>query len=85
MRGSLQSQRKITPKFIKPNIKFHGTENPHHRTRSFLSAIILKGIDKDIFHIIFPSKFDKDAMKWYNIVDPQKVTNWDDLCKEFLH
>ena len=44
--------------------------------------MILKGIDKDILYIIFPWTFDKDVMRWYNTVDPQKVTNRDDLCKE---
>ncbi|KAJ8425183.1 hypothetical protein Cgig2_004687 [Carnegiea gigantea] len=24
-------------------------------------------------------------MRWYNTVDPRKVMNWDDLCKEFLN
>jgi len=47
------------------DIKFHGTENPHQHVRNSISAMTLKGIDKDIFHIIFPSAFDKDVMRWY--------------------
>ena len=44
----------------------------------------VKGINQDIFHIICPWTFEEDMMRWYNIVDPQKVTNWNDLHKEFL-
>jgi len=44
----------------------------------------LKRIDKDIFHLIFSLTFHKDVMRWYNTVNPWKVNNWDDMCKEFL-
>jgi len=74
-------------KFLKihlPNIKFHGIENPNHYVSNFVSAMTLKGIDKDIFHIIFLWKFNEDVMRWYNVVDSGKVKNWDDLCEEFL-
>jgi len=66
------------------NIKFHRTENPLHHVSNFTSVMTLKGIGKDIFHIIFPP-FDKDVMRRYNAVDPQKLINWDDLNKDFLH
>jgi len=66
------------------DIKFQGTENPHYHVRNFLSAMTLKGIHREIFHIIFPWSFNKDVMRWYNTIDLQKVTSWDDLHKEFL-
>ena len=66
------------------NIKFHGTENPNYHVRKFISAITLDGIDKNIFHIIFLWIFDKEVMKWYNIIYPRKVMNWNDLGKKFL-
>jgi len=53
----------LPPKFYMPNIKFHEIENPHHYMRNFVSAITLKDIDQDIFHIIFPWAFDKEIMK----------------------
>jgi len=34
--------------------------------------MIQKGIDEDIFDLIFSWAFDKDVMRWYNAVDPQK-------------
>ena len=68
-----------------PNIKFHGAKKPHHHVRDYFSALTLKGIDKDIFHIIFHWTFIKDVMRWYNTVVSSKSTNWDDLCKEFRH
>ena len=68
-----------------PDIKFHRTKNANYHVRNFLSVMALKGISKDIFHIIFPWMFNKDVMRWYNAVDPQKITSWDDLCKEFLY
>jgi len=37
-----------------PDIKFHGTENPHYHVRNFVSVITLEGIDRDILHFIFP-------------------------------
>jgi len=55
---------KLPHKFTMPDIKFHGTENPNHHVRDFVSVMTLKGIDKDIFHLIFPWTFDKDAMRW---------------------
>jgi len=61
-------KRKLSPKFTIPDIKFHGTAQ--HHMRSFIIAMTLKGIDKDIFHLIFPSTFDKEAMMWYNTIDP---------------
>jgi len=65
------------------DIKIHGTENPHCHVWNFISAMTLKEIDKDIFHIIFPWRFDKDVMRWYNVVHPCKIMNYDDLCKNF--
>ena len=56
--------------FTMPDIKFHGIENLNQHIRNFVSAMTLKGIDKDVFHIIFPWTFDKDVIKWYNILDP---------------
>jgi len=44
----------LLPKFTMSNIKFHGTENPHHHVKNFISNMTLKGIDNDIFHLIFP-------------------------------
>ena len=45
----------------------------------------LKRIDKNILYIISPWTFDKDKMKWYNVVNPQKIMNWGNLYKELLH
>jgi len=76
MQDSFQSQKENYPqKLTVSNIKFHGTKNPHHHVRNFRSAMTLKGINKDIFHIIFPWMFDKDVMRWYNTMDAQKVPN----------
>jgi len=61
---------KLPQKFTMSDIKFLGTENPHYHMRNYLSAVTLKGIDMDIFHIIFPWTFDKGVMRLYNIVDP---------------
>ena len=44
----------------------------------------LKGIDNDIFHIIFLWTSDKDVMSWYYNIGLEKVMNLDDMCKEFL-
>ena len=44
---------KLPLKFSMPDIKVHGINNPYYHTRNFLSAMELKRIDKDIFHIIF--------------------------------
>jgi len=44
---------KLPPKFTMLDIKFHGIESPHYHVRNCFSAMILKGMDKDIFHIIF--------------------------------
>jgi len=67
---TLIPKEKLHPKFAILNIKFPGTENPRHYVRNFVSSIALKEIDKDTFYIIFPWTFDKDVMKWYNVVDP---------------
>jgi len=64
------SKGKLPPEFTMADIKFHGTENPHHYMGNFVMAITLKGIDKFIFHLIFPWTFDKDVMRWYNTIDP---------------
>ena len=61
---------KLLLKFTIPDIKFHGSKYPHHHVRNFLSAMILKGIDNDIFHIVIPWMFIMDLIRWYNIVDP---------------
>jgi len=66
------------------DINFHETENPHYYVESFVSAMTLNRIDKDIFHLLFPWTFDKDVIRWYNVIDPRKVTKWDDLCRGFL-
>jgi len=76
---------KLPPKFTVLDIKFHGTKNPYHYLRNFVSAMALKGIDKDISYIIFPWTFNKDVMRWYNAVDLRKVMNWDNHHREFLH
>jgi len=56
-------KRKATPKV---NYVFHEIENPHHHVRNFVSAMTLKWIVKDIFHLIFYYAFGKDVMRWYN-------------------
>jgi len=48
------TKENLPPKFTMPDIKFQGTENPHHHVRNIVGAMILKGIDKDIFYITFP-------------------------------
>jgi len=55
------------------DIKVYGTENPNHHVRNFVSDVTLKGIDKDIFNLIFSWTFDKDVMRWYNAMGPRKV------------
>ena len=52
--------------------------------KNFISAMTLKGVDKDIFHLVFPWTFNKEVIRWYNTIDPLQVTNWDDLCNELL-
>jgi len=59
----------FSPKFTTPDIKLHGSENPQHHVRNFISAITLKTIDKDIFYIVSCWRFDKDVMRWYNIFE----------------
>ena len=46
------SKRETTPKFTMPDM-FEGTENPLHCVKNFVSAMTLKGIDRDILHLIF--------------------------------
>ena len=53
---------KLHPKFMILDIKSHGTKNPHHHVRDFLNATTLKGIDKNIFHVIFCWTLNKDVM-----------------------
>jgi len=45
---------KVLTKFTMPDIKLYETENPHYHVRNSLCAMTLKGINKDMFHIIFP-------------------------------
>jgi len=33
------SRGKLAPKFTVPNIKFHGTKDPHHHVKNIISAI----------------------------------------------
>jgi len=54
---------KLPPKFTMPNIKFHGTGNPRHHMRNFISAMTLQGIDKDIIHLIFAWTFNKEVKR----------------------
>jgi len=65
-------KEKLSPLFIMLDIKFYEIENPHDHVRNFVSAMTLKGIDKDIFHIIFPLTFDQDVMRWSNAMDPKR-------------
>jgi len=51
-------------KFTMLDIKFYRTENPYHHVRNFISAMTLKGIDKDIFHLTFSWTFNMDVIKW---------------------
>ena len=57
------TKRELPSKFMMPNIKFHGIENPHHHIRNFVSTMTQKGIDSNIFHIIFTWTFDKVEMR----------------------
>ncbi|KAJ8425736.1 hypothetical protein Cgig2_025692 [Carnegiea gigantea] len=66
------SKGKWPPKFIMPDIKFYRIENPNHYVRNFVSDMKLKGIDKDIFNLIFSWTFDKDVMRWYNALGSRK-------------
>ena len=45
---------KLPLKFTMPDIKFYGTENLHYHMMNFLTTMPLKGIDRDMFHIMFP-------------------------------
>jgi len=45
---------KTATDFTMPDIKLCRTENPHHHVRNFIHATSLKGIDKEVFHLIFP-------------------------------
>ena len=53
---------KLPLTFTMSDIKFHGTKNPRYHVQNFVSAMTLKGIDKDIFHFIFPWTFIKGVM-----------------------
>ena len=66
---SLFPKGKLSLKFTMPYVKFHETKNPFHHARNFLNAMTLKGTETDIFYIIFPYTFDKDAVRWYNTID----------------
>ena len=77
-------KRKLALKFTMSDIKFHRIENPYHHMRNFVSAMTLKRIDKDIFHIIFLWTFNMHVMRCYNVAKSRKVTNRDDFYKEFL-
>jgi len=50
---TLTPKGKLPLNFTMPDIKIHGTENPHHQVRNVVSVMALKAIDKNIFHIIF--------------------------------
>jgi len=74
---------KLLLKFTMSDKKFQGTKHPYHHLRNFISAMSLKEIDKDILHLILPWTFDKEVMRRCNVTDPQKVVDWDDLCRKF--
>jgi len=48
--------------------------------RNFIDVKMLKEIDRDIFHFIFPWTIEKDTVRRYNTMDP-----WNNLSKEFQH
>jgi len=75
---------KLPPKFTMPNFKLRGYENPYQHMRKFVITMTLSGIDKGIFHLIFSWTFVKVVMRWCSTLDPWKITNWVDLCREFL-
>jgi len=74
---------KLAPKFTMPDIKFDGVETPNHHVRNFISVMPLTGIDNDIFHHILPWTFDKDIIRWYIVIDPYKVMDWE-IYLEFV-
>ena len=84
-RFTLISKEKLPIKLNMWDIKFYETENFHHYMRNLIGAMTLKGIDRDVFHLIFPWNFDKDILRWYDTLDRWRFTNWDDLCKKFKH
>jgi len=56
-------KEKLPSKFTIPDLRFQGFENLLHYVKNFISAMTSKGIDRDIFHLIFSWTFDKDVMK----------------------
>ena len=45
---------KLPLRFTMPCIKFNRIRNHHHHMRNLVSVMTLKGINNDIFHLIFP-------------------------------
>ncbi|XP_074278177.1 uncharacterized protein LOC141601773 [Silene latifolia] len=76
---------KLPPKFTTTDLpKFKGTEHPTHHIRSFVQAMALKEVDASIFPAIFPSTLEDVARSWFFSLDPIRVSNWEDIKKEFL-
>jgi len=48
------TKEKLPLKFTTPDLNIQGTKNPCHHVMDFISVMTLKGLDKDIVHIIFP-------------------------------
>ncbi|XP_074300013.1 uncharacterized protein LOC141631211 [Silene latifolia] len=76
---------RLPPKFTTADLpKFKGTEHPAHHLRSFVQAMALKEVDASVFPAIFPSTLEDVARSWFFSLDPTRVSNWEDIKKEFL-
>lgn len=81
-----QPKSTVPIKFSVPeSVRFTRVEYPHHHVKSFLHYMAAKGIERDVFHLVFPWTFNQDVTMWYHALDAQKTNSWDELCREFIN
>jgi len=63
--------------------KFTGTEDPLYHVRKVRSQLALKGVTKELYHLLLPQTFGDAPLKWFYKLHSTRTNSWDALTEEF--
>ena len=85
MEDNLKGKANLPDKFSANDIpKFKSTDNPKYHLKNFRATMAIKGVELELYPVVFPMSLEPDCQKWYYSLKEHQTCTWEAVARAFM-
>ena len=85
MEDNLKGNANLPAKFPANDIpKFKSTDNPKYHLKNFRATMAIKGVELDLYPVVFPMSLEPVCQKWYYSLKEHQTNTWEAVARAFM-